>query len=180
MKVLQRYFASEVIRTVTFVLLALLSLFTFFDLMEELKAVGLGSYKLQHALLYVLLGLPGYVYEFMPIAVLIGTVYVLAQFASSSEFTVMRAASMSTKMAAGMLAQIGLVFVVITFFFGEYLAPVSTQYAESLKLKAKGEAIKNEFKSGSWGKDLLRENGLTGAVTGVRFFNVREVQADKN
>ena len=32
----------------------------------------------------------------MPIAVLIGSIYVLAQFAANSEFTIMRAASMSS------------------------------------------------------------------------------------
>ncbi|MCX7217971.1 MAG: LptF/LptG family permease, partial [Burkholderiales bacterium] len=84
MKVLQRYFATEIIRAVSFVMLALLVLFSFFDLMGELTEVGRGSYRLSHAAVYIALRLPGYVYEFMPIAVLIGTIYVLAQFASNS------------------------------------------------------------------------------------------------
>ncbi len=84
-------------------------------MMGELPNVNKGGYLLQHALLYVFLGLPGYVYEFMPIAVLIGTIYVLAQFASNSEFTIMRAASMSNMMAAGILFKIGIVFVLLTF-----------------------------------------------------------------
>lgn len=116
MKVLQRYFLSEIIRSVLFVLMALLALFAFFDMMGELQAINQGGYRIQHALLYVLLGLPGYIYEFMPIAVLIGTIFVLAQFASNSEFTIMRAASMSTVMAGKMLAKIGLIFVVFTFW----------------------------------------------------------------
>jgi lipopolysaccharide export system permease protein len=83
--------------------------------MSELPSVNKGGYRLQHALLYVTLGMPGYIYEFMPIAVLIGTIYVLAQFASNSEFTIMRAASMSTVMAGTILIKIGLVFVALTF-----------------------------------------------------------------
>ena len=94
MTVLQKYFGSEIIRSVLFVMLALLALFSFFDLMAELPSVNKGGYRLMHAFAYVVLGLPGYIYEFMPIAVLIGTIFVLAQFASNSEFTIMRAASM--------------------------------------------------------------------------------------
>jgi lipopolysaccharide export system permease protein len=63
----------------------------------------------------VLLGLPGYMYEFMPIAVLIGTIYVLAQFASNSEFTIMRSAGMATGTALTMLLKVGMVFVLMTF-----------------------------------------------------------------
>jgi lipopolysaccharide export system permease protein len=178
MKVLQHYFASEIIRSVTFVLVAFLALFAFFDLMGELQAIGKGGYKLQHAFLYVIMGLPGYTYELMPIAALIGTIYVLAQFASRSEFTIMRASSMSTWMAGGMLARIGAVFAVITFIFGEFVSPKASELAEKLKLSVQGTTISQEFRSGLWTKDQIRENGTTGAVIGSRFINVRDVNPD--
>ena len=176
MKVLQRYFALEIIRAVFFVLIAFLALFAFFDLMGELQSVGRGGYRLQHAFLYVFMGLPGYTYELMPIAALIGTIYVLAQFASRSEFTIMRASSMSTLMAGGMLAKIGLVFAVITFLFGEIISPKASELAEKLKLSVQGASISQEFRSGLWTKDVIRENGITGAVIGSRFLNVREIR----
>ncbi|MFZ6812859.1 LPS export ABC transporter permease LptG [Undibacterium sp. Rencai35W] len=175
MRVLQRYFSVEIIRAVLFVMLALLALFAFFDLMGELQSVNKGGYRLQHALLYVALGLPGYIYEFMPIAVLIGTIYVLAQFASNSEFTIMRAASMSTVMAGSMLAKIGLLFVVLTFVFGEFVAPMTTKLAEKVKLNAIGASLAQEFRTGLWTKDLVRDNGLKGSVVGSRFLNVKEI-----
>ena len=40
MKILRRYFASEIYRSVTFVLVAFLALFAFFDLMGELGSIG--------------------------------------------------------------------------------------------------------------------------------------------
>lgn len=175
MRILQRYFASEIIRAVLFVMLALLALFSFFDLMGELSSINKGGYRLQHAFLYVLLGMPGYIYEFMPIAVLIGTIFVLAQFAANSEFTIMRAASMSTVMAGRMLAKIGLIFVVLTFVFGELISPFSSKLAEKIKLSALGASITQEFRTGLWTKDLIRENGLSGAVIGSRFVNVKEI-----
>ncbi|MBC3884704.1 LPS export ABC transporter permease LptG [Undibacterium griseum] len=175
MRILQKYFAAEILRAVLFVMVALLALFSFFDLMGELQTVNKGGYRLQHAMLYVFLGMPGYIYEFMPIAVLIGTIYVLAQFASNSEFTIMRAASMSTGMAGAMLLKIGLLFVLLTFLFGEVIAPNTSKLAERMKLTALGASETQEFRTGLWTKDLIREHGLSGDITGSRFLNVKEI-----
>lgn len=178
MRILQKYFAAEVARAVLFVLLAFMALSMFFDLMGELKAVGRGAYQLQHAFLYVLMSMPGYVYELMPIAALIGTIWTLAQFAARSEFTIMRASGMSTGMAARMLAKIGAVFVVVTFLFGEVLSPIASEMAEKMKTELQGKSLTQEFRSGLWTKDLIKENGVNGRVVGSRFLNVREVRSN--
>ncbi|MFZ6768655.1 LPS export ABC transporter permease LptG [Undibacterium sp. Di26W] len=181
MKILQKYFGTEILRAVLFVMLALLALFSFFDLVNELQSsVNKGGYQLKHAVLYVLLGWPGYIYEFMPIAVLIGTIYVLAQFASNSEFTIMRASSMSSMMAGSILLKIGMLFVLLTFLFGEVISPVSSKFAEKVKLNAIGEALAQEFRTGLWTKDLVRENGLTGDVIGSLFLNVKEILPNRH
>lgn len=176
MKVLERYIAAQVISAVLFVLVAFLALFAFFDLMEELPSIGRGQYGLQHAFYYVVLRMPGYIYDLLPIAALIGTIYTLAQLAARSEFTIMRASSMSTAMAGWILAKIGLLFVVLTFLFGEVIAPVTSDMAERLKLQAQGRSISQQFRSGLWTKDLIRQDGLTGEAIGSRFVNVGEVR----
>mgnify|MGYP003384321529 CR=1 FL=1 len=179
MKILQRYFAREIFRAVLFVMLALLCLFSFFDLLIELQSLNQGNYRLSNALQYVLLGMPGYLYEFMPIAVLIGSIYVMAQFASNSEFTIMRAAGLSSTQAGWLLIKIGLGFIVITFLFGELLAPVATRQAKKIKAAALGTSLSQEFRTGLWTKDLIRENGLTGKVVGTRILNVKEVTPNR-
>jgi lipopolysaccharide export system permease protein len=176
MKVLDKYIAREVAGSVLFVLVAFLALFAFFDLMGELPDVGRGGYRLQHAFLYVGMKLPGYVYDLMPISVLIGTIYTLAQLGARSEFTIMRVSSMSTALAGWILVKIGLVFVVITFLFGELIAPATSDMAEKLKLQVQGSALSQEFRSGLWTKDVIRKNGLTGEAVGSRFLNVQEVR----
>ncbi|NDP59849.1 MAG: LPS export ABC transporter permease LptG [Oxalobacteraceae bacterium] len=172
MTVLQKYFGKEILRAVLFVLLAFLALFAFFDLINELPAVGRGGYKIQHAFLYIALGLPGYTYELMPIAALIGSIYVLAQMASNSEFTIMRVSGLSTRQAGFMLAKIGLIFVLITFLFGEVISPLTAERAERLKQQAQGTTSK-EFRSGLWTKDQIRDG--SGAMIGSRFVNVGEL-----
>jgi lipopolysaccharide export system permease protein len=178
MKILQRYFAVSILQAVAFVLVAFLALQAFLDLTGELPSIGKNGYAIQYAFLYVLIQLPGHVYEVMPIAALIGTIYTMAQFAASSEFTIMRASSMSTGMVMWMLAKIGVVLVVITFIFGELIAPRTAPIAEKIKLSARGAAISGEFRSGLWTKDIVKSDGMTGTVTGSRFFNVHDVRPD--
>lgn len=178
MKVLQRYFTSEIVRSVLFTLAAFLALFAFFDLMNELPSVGRGGYKLQHAFFFVLLGMPGYAYELMPIAALIGTIYTLSQFAARSEFTIMRVSSMSTMMTAKILLKIGLLFVVATVLIGEFVSPKSAEFAEKIKLQAKGSSISQKFKTGLWSKDVIRAGGANGDIVGSRFINIGEIRPD--
>lgn len=178
MRVIDKYLTKEVVSSVVFVLIAFLALFAFFDLIGELKDVGRGGYRVQHAFLYVVMGMPGYTYDLMPIAALIGTIYALAQLAARSEFTIMRVSSMSTRTAGLILAKVGLLFVALTFLFGEVISPVTSAMAEKLKLQAQGSSVSQAFRSGLWTKDVIRENGLTGATIGSRFLNVREVSPD--
>lgn len=178
MKILQRYFAVSITQSVAFVLVAFLALQAFMDLTGELPSVGKNGYAIQHAFLYVLIQLPSHVYEVMPLAALIGTIYTMAQFAATSEFTIMRASSMSTAMAGAMLFRIGIGLVVFTFIFGELIAPRTAPLAEKIRLSARGAAVSAEFRSGLWTKDIVKSEGMSGAVTGSRFFNVREVRPD--
>ncbi|MDB5793215.1 MAG: export transporter permease LptG [Massilia sp.] len=181
MTVLQRYFAINITQAVVFVLVAFLGLISFMDLTSELPAVGKGNYSIQHALLYVALMLPGHVYEVMPVAALIGTIYALSQFAQSSEFTIMRASSMSTRMAGWMLFKIGIVFVVVTFIFGELITPRTAPLAERVRLSATGATLASEFRSGMWTKDNVHAEGaagIRGPIVGSRFFNARQIRPD--
>jgi len=166
MVTIRRYLAREIYGATLFVFVAFLALFAFFDLIHELGDLGKGNYRLQHALLYVLLSVPSHIYELFPIAVLIGTLYALAHLAANSEYTVMRGAGLSPGRAALTLGQIGVVFLVLTYAVGEFVSPVSERTAQELKLRATSTVIAQEFRSGFWVKDERR------------FVNVREVLPD--
>ncbi len=178
MSILQRYFAVSILQMVAFVLVAFLALNAFFDLTSQLPLIGNQGYGIQHALLYVVLRVPYHVYEVMPVAALIGTIITMAQFAATSEFTIMRASGMSTRQAAWMLSKIGIVLVAVTFIFGELIAPRTAPMAERLKLTGKGTTVSQGFVSGMWTKDIVRAEGVTGTPTGSRFFNVRQFRND--
>ena len=165
-RILRKYIAREVYAATLFVFFAFLALFAFFDLIAELGDIGKGRYTLLHALGHVVLSTPAHVYELAPIAVLIGTLYALSQFAANSEFTIMRSAGLAPSAAVGVLIRVGLAFVGITFAIGELVAPISERIARELKLQRTSSVVAQEFRSGLWVKD---EN---------RFVNVREVLPD--
>lgn len=166
MKILQRYLARRIFASTLLVFASLLVLFTFLDLIHELSDVGVGNYHLLYAFAYVLLGIPGHVYELFPIAALIGTIFALAQLGANSEVTVMRVSGMSGSDMASFLLKTGLVFVALTFVFGEFLAPMSDAAAQKLRFKATKSVVAQEFRSGLWVKDESS------------FINVREVLPD--
>jgi lipopolysaccharide export system permease protein len=166
LKLYERYLAREIYASTGLVLLAFLLLFAFFDLIHQLESVGRGGYQIQHALGYVILTLPGRLYELFPICVLIGTLYALTVLARHSEITVLRAAGLSTGDLLLTLAKIGLVFAVMTLLVGEFLAPPSERAAQQLRLKAMGKLVAQEFRSGLWVRDERS------------FVNVREVRPD--
>ncbi len=166
--IVSRYLAREIAAATALVTLAFLGLFAFFDFINELDNIGRGGYALHHALIYVVLLVPGRAYELMPITVLIGTLYALTTLARQSEITVMRASGMSTWRLLRTLAGTGLVFVAITFALGEYAAPPAERAAQEWRLTATGAAVSQQLRSGLWVRD------------GSRFINVRTVRPDRS
>jgi lipopolysaccharide export system permease protein len=174
-RTLERYFARQIYAAVGFVLLGFMALFAFFDLIRELGELGRGEYQLRAVFTFVALSLPAHAYELLPIAVLIGTLYVLGQFAANSEYTVMRASGLSPARAAFALAKIGLAFVVLTFATGEWLAPYAEETAQKVKLRALSSLIGQGLESGLWFKDEgsfinVREARQANRLSGVRIF----------
>jgi lipopolysaccharide export system permease protein len=153
MKVIRRYLSAEITASTLLVFAALLMLFAFLDLIHELGELGKGSYRLQHMMAYVLLSVPGHIYELFPIAALIGTLFALAQLVANSEYTVMRVSGVSLPRMALTLMQVGLLFSVLTFVIGEFAAPPAEQFAQQLRAKAITGVIAQEFRSGLWVKD---------------------------
>ncbi len=166
MRTVTRYLAREIYKATAFVFVAFLALFVFFDLINELDDVGKGRYRLAHAFLFVTLSVPGHVYELFPIAVLIGTLVALSTLAANSEYTVMRVSGFSPLQAAGTLARIGAVFVLLTVLFGELVGPEAERTAQRLRLDWLGAAVGSDLRTGLWVK------------SDTQFVNIAEVTPD--
>ncbi len=178
MKILNRYLAREIYGSTFFVLFALLMLFGFFDLIHELGELGKGSYQLPKVLFFVLLTLPGHVYELLPVAALIGTLFALAKLVQNAEFTVMRVSGLSIQSIAFSLVRFGFLFVLLTFIFGELIAPFSERTAQQLRLKSLSSVVAQEFRSGMWVKDEKSFVNVRELLPGTKLIDVKIYEFD--
>lgn len=176
LRVYERYFGRLVYGVFAFILFAVLSLFVFFDMLNELENVN-NQYTSLVALFHVLLQAPTRVYEVLPIAVLISAIYVFSQLASQSEYTIFRVAGLNTRQALFSLFKLAVPLALVTFIFGEFIGPRAEQYAQKVKLEAIGATVSAGFRSGVWVKDRDKDAADGGEIT--RFVNVAGLRPDQ-
>lgn len=114
---------------IAMVILFLLGLQMFIEFMQEFRHIGTGNYGLLQMFTCVLLLLPCDIYQFFPIAGLLGCVLGMGLLASHSELIAMRAAGLSLFDIAIAITKAAIVLVVIMFLIGEGIAPMAQKSA---------------------------------------------------
>ncbi|MDP1953159.1 MAG: LPS export ABC transporter permease LptG [Polaromonas sp.] len=178
MKTIRRLIYGEVLASIAFVAVGFLALFFFFDLVDELQYLGknaagavsddANTYQIRHALAYVALLIPSHLYELVPITVLIGTIFVMARLAQSSEYTILRTSGLEPWGALRLLLTLGAFFVVLCFAVGDYLAPAADRTAQLLKARYQGRITIGQ--TGAWLKEKQAYNSYV--------VNVRALSSD--
>jgi lipopolysaccharide export system permease protein len=154
MKTLRKLIYGETLLSIALISGGFLTLFLFFDLADELQNLGRSSgadgptYQLRHAVLYVGLLLPNRLYELLPISVLIGTIFVMARLAQSSEYTILRTSGLDPWRALRLLLTLGSVFVALAFVIGDYVAPAADKASQLLKARYQGRITVGQ--TGAW------------------------------
>ena len=158
MKTLRRLIYRETVTSIALVALGFLALFFFFDLVDELQYLGKSNglsgqepYQLRHALLYVSLLIPNHLYELLPISVLIGSIFVMARLAQSSEYTILRTSGLGPWRALKLLLWLGAFFVAVSFVVGDYISPISERAAQLLKARYQSKITVGQ--TGAWLKE---------------------------
>ncbi len=162
---IDRYIGTSVAVGVFSVLMLLLVLMGFFELLAELDDVERG-YTTAKAFTYVALVLPRYAYELFPIATLLGSLIGLGSLASHSELTAMRAAGVSVSRILLAVLKAGLLLLIAVVVVGEYLAPVTEQQAQRMKMESLSERVTLKTRYGFWSRN------------GDSYINVRQILPD--
>lgn len=127
----KRLFYMEIFSAIILVSLGFLSLFFFFDFIDDLGDMARKGYQFQHVMIRCLLLVPEHLYELMPIVVLIGTIFVLSRMAQSSEFTILRTSGLSPIRALRLLTSVGLAGALLTFVLGDIIIPQANRASNS-------------------------------------------------
>ena len=137
-------------------LLALVGLGLIFEFIGELDDLGEGAYDLQQVIKFVALSFPGKVIEFMPLAVLLGSMLGLGALASNSEIVAMQASGLSLRKLVSPVIQAALILAVLNFLLADWVVPDSETYARSVKNLAQEKTSALIVREGLWTKDESR------------------------
>ncbi|HUH88958.1 MAG TPA: LPS export ABC transporter permease LptG [Pusillimonas sp.] len=170
MRTARRYLAREIYRSCAVVLLALVGLFTFFALIEELDNVG-SKFTLLNLFYLQALQLPTRLYELLPIGLLIGAILALAGLAQRNELVILRVSGVSGIKLLVMLWMITIPWVIGAFVLSEVVTPAAEIKHSETNLSLLGRTGGGRLNSGYW----FKEEGENG---GNRIINISELRAN--
>jgi len=133
---IDRYLGALMLRYAALSLLALLGLFAFANLLEQLGDVGRGDYHALDAFVFVGLSLPRIAYELLPLASLLGALSALSLLAADSELIALRAGGVSIARITGAALKTGLIIVIAAALVGEFVVPASERLAQRGRAEA--------------------------------------------
>ena len=180
MKILYRYLNLEIAIPILWVMIGLIGIFSFFDFIQEINDIGKGTYNILSIFSYVILSIPGHVYEVVPIAVLIGSMYAMGQLSENSELTVIRSSGYSVTRIALTLSFTGLFFTLFTFAVGDLVTPFTEKKAQEIRITAKDSIVAQEFGSGLWIKDNNSFINVERVLPDTSLSNINIYEIDKN
>jgi lipopolysaccharide export system permease protein len=157
-----------------FLLVFLFAMFTYLAELGELK----GSYGAWQALQYVLWQSPGYLYQLLPIAGLMGALLGLGSLASNSELIVMRSAGISLWRIVRWSLRPALLLIVLSFALSEWVLPTTNQQATLIRQQAGKSSIGKV--EGYWTREGERYIYIGYADTLGQLKNIRMIDLDQN
>jgi lipopolysaccharide export system permease protein len=164
MRQLNAYVSSTVGASILLVLVVIVGLDVIAALVDESKNIR-GKYTFAAALRYVMLSVPGSIYEYLPFASLVGCLAGLGVLANSSELVVIRSAGVSVSRIVWMVMRPTMIIMLVGVAISEYIAP----HTESIAQSEKAIALRS--------KDVVSRHGLWHRE-GNQFMHFSVVQAN--
>lgn len=169
MSIALRYLAAEIYRASAIVLMALMGLFTFFNLIDELDRLS-STFTVANLLYLEALSLPTQLYELLPIGLLIGSILALAGLAQRNELVILRVSGISGMRLLFMLWAITIPLMVLAMLLSEYIAPRAEIQANEASLEILGRAGGGRLASGYWFREKNADNT-------IRIINIKRLQS---
>ena len=143
---------------------------------DEASDIGRGSYSFSVMMLVLGLKVPSKIMEFLPAAVLVGSLMGLGQLGAQNELTILRTSGISrlrigfSGILLALLLGLGLIAL------GEFVVPNTDNKSETIRSLALGETLENKFQQGIWLNDEnrrlvhIRNLNSAGALEGLTFY----------
>jgi len=161
MKIRDRYIAKTLLSYTIIVLVVWTSIYSFFNFLAELSNVG-NEYTILSAFTYIVLQLPEVVYKQASPIILLGCILGMGHLATTDQLLIFRVSGTSILKITLFTLKNSLIFVLFFISIGEFLAPISSSYAENSRSNAMGNSGVSINQNGFWIRD------------GDNFINVKE------
>jgi lipopolysaccharide export system permease protein len=174
--ILSRYVMKAVIANTALVMLVLLALSALYLFITQQDDIGVGTFSVGNAFMFVGLNLPKYAFDLLPIGALIGSLLALGNLARTLELIVVRTSGVSTMRIALWTTMAGVILMIFTGIVGEVLAPPMEQYGRQMKTFAKFNDFSMAGNRSAWAKDgdmmiSVRQQSADNRYGGVYVFN---------
>ena len=181
---LDAYIGRSIIFGTLLALAVLLLLVGLSELLFQLGKVGKGDYTTEKAIIYTLLTLPRFAYEFIAPAALLGSLIGLGGMANSSELIAMRAAGISRNRILLAVMKTGGLLLLLVLIIGEIVAPVSEQKAQKIRADAMASHATFSSSFGFWARsgnnyinvEMALPGNRLGGITIYEFDERRQLQ----
>ncbi len=186
LRVTQKYILSALLRTNLLVMSCFLALFWFFEVLDNVSRLGVGTYNIGTLLGTTLLDLTGRFYVLLPIATLISGLVTFASLSKSSELIVLRVSGVTNQTLIHWLLIFAGIFGGAGMVVGNWIAPIAQNLSVDITRKALNRVLSFDMKTGVWFKEqfvdpqLLLEGRLDTQVARIRFVNVAGVERDQS
>lgn len=172
MRTARRYLAREIYRSTAVVLLALMGLFMFFTLVDELDSVS-AKFPLTALFYLQALSIPTRLYDLLPIGLLIGAILALAGLAQRNELVILRVSGVSGMGLLKMLWIISIPIVLGATVLSEIITPIAEIKSSEANLLMRGRVEGGRLASGYWFKEPMQGGG-------TRIINIGRLLASGN
>ncbi len=141
--------------------------------------LGIGKYTFAMMVYTQFLEIPQRSIEFMPAAVLVGTLMGLGQLGAQNELTIVRSSGVSRLKISRPGLFLALLLGVLLVVIGESLAPYASARSESIRNQALGRTTQPLYAEGVWvndGQGAVHIGALNpdGSLGDLRFYRVEE------
>jgi lipopolysaccharide export system permease protein len=180
MKIRDRYIAKTLLSYTIIVLVVWTGMYSFFNFLAELNSVGKESYTILSAFTYIILQLPEVVYKQASPIILLGCVLGMGHLATTGQLLIFRVSGASILKITLLTLKNSLIFVLLFICIGEFLAPISSSFAESSRSNAMGYSSASINQNGFWIRDGDNFINVKRNIDGTLFIGITIIEVNSS
>ena len=180
MKIRDRYIAKTLLTYTIIVLVVWISIYSFFNFLAELNSVGEAEYTILSAFTYIVLQLPEVAYRQASPIILLGCILGMGHLATTGQLLIFRVSGASILKITLLTLKNSLIFVLFFIFIGEFLAPISSSFAESTRSNALGNSGASISQEGFWIRDGDNFINVKKNIDGTLFSGITVIEVNSS